>query len=310
MAGSEDKGVLNMNDLQIEGTWEVAGPSPGQILRQRIFGHKGVMIGGIILLIVIMAALAAPLLTSEDPYQQNIVQRFTPPVWHEKGTCDHLLGTDHLGRDYLSRLLYGARISLAVGFLVALIAGTIGTFLGVTGGFFGGKTDMVINYLMTVRLGLPSILVALAVVALVGGSIKVIVMVLGFILWDRFAVVARSAAMQIRSMDYVKAAKAGGCSAPRIVITEILPNIMNQLLVVASLEIAHAILFEAALSFLGLGVQPPLPSWGLMIAEGKNYIFFKPWLVGIPGAFLFLLILAVNLLGDGIRDVTAPEARL
>ena len=156
---------------------------------------------------------------------------------------------------------------------------------------------------------MPVILVALAVVALIGSSLGIVIFVLGFLIWDRFAVVMRSSTQQVRSLDYVSAAKAAGCSELRIILTEIMPNVANNLIVIATVEVAHAVILEAALSFLGLGVQPPLPSWGLMISEGKGYMFFEPWIIGIPGIALFTLILCVNLLGDGIRDVTAPENR-
>jgi peptide/nickel transport system permease protein len=189
------------------------------------------------------------------------------------------------------------------------MSGVIGTALGVTAGYFGGRIDMIITYLITVRLSMPVVLVALAVVALIGGSLMVVITVLGLLMWNRYAVVLRSATIQIRHADYVVAARAVGCSTIRIIFTEILPNIMNNLLVVATLEMANAILLEAALSFLGMGVQPPLPSWGLMVSEGKDYLFFKPWLITLPGTLLFLLVLAINLIGDGVRDVTAPENR-
>ncbi|MEP6147709.1 MAG: ABC transporter permease, partial [Nisaea sp.] len=234
--------------------------------------------------------------------------RMQQPVWMS-GNWDHILGTDHLGRDFLTRLMYGAQISLLIGFAAALISGVIGTALGVAAGYFGGRVDMVVTFLITVRLSMPVVLVALAVVALIGGSLTVVISVLGLLLWDRFAVVMRSATMQIRQMDYVAAAKAVGCSTPRILLTEILPNIVNSLIVVVTLEMAHAILLEAALSFLGMGVQPPMPSWGLMVSEGKEQIYFEAWMITIPGIALFLLVLAINLVGDGIRDVTAPEHR-
>jgi peptide/nickel transport system permease protein len=179
----------------------------------------------------------------------------------------------------------------------------------VAAGYFGGRVDMVVSFLITTRLSMPVVLVALAVVALIGGSLNVIIWVLGFLIWDRFAVVMRASTQQLRSIDYVSAAKAIGCSTPRILMTEIMPNILNNLIVVATLEIAHAILLEAALSFLGMGVQPPLPSWGLMISEGKEFMLFSPWIITIPGVVLSLLVLSINLMGDGIRDVTAPEAR-
>jgi peptide/nickel transport system permease protein len=190
-----------------------------------------------------------------------------------------------------------------------LIAVTIGTTLGVLAGYFGGKVDMLVSFLVTVRLALPAVLVALAVVVLIGGSMTVVIVALGFLIWARAAVVIRASTQQIRSQDYVAAAQAAGCSTIRILLTEILPNLTDNLVVVATLEIGRAILLEAALSFLGMGVQPPTPSWGLMIAEGKEFMLFFPYLITIPGAALFLLVLGMNLLGDGIRDVTAPEGR-
>jgi peptide/nickel transport system permease protein len=288
---------------------DIVGPSPGQRLRRRVFGHRGVMIGGIILLIVVAMALFAPLLAPHDPYAQNLANRLVPPFWHETGTWTHPLGTDQLGRDYLSRVIYGARISLFIGISVALVSAIIGSAMGLAAGYFGGRVDLVVTFLITCRLSMPVILVALAVVALIGSSLTVVVSVLGLLLWDRFAVVMRSATMQVRALDYVASARAAGCSNARIVFSEILPNVMNPLIVVATLEIANAVLLEAALSFLGLGVQPPLPSWGLMISEGKDYLLFDPWLITIPGAMLFVLLLAINLMGDGMRDVTAPENR-
>jgi len=279
------------------------------VFRRRILGHQGVMIGAAIVLAAVLIALSAPFIAPHDPYYQDLLNRLVPPVWDSRGSWEHILGTDHLGRDYLSRLIYGARISLLIGVGAALISGLIGTVLGVAAGYFGGRVDMVVTFMITVRLSMPVVLVALAVVAIVGGSLQVVIMVLGFLLWDRFAVVMRSSTLQIRSMDYVAAAQAVGCSTTRILTTEIMPNVVNNLIVIATLEIAHAIILEAALSFLGLGVQPPLPSWGLMVSEGKDMMLFEPWLITIPGVALFLLVLAINLLGDGARDITAPENR-
>ena len=290
-------------------TDELVAPSPGALLRRRVLGHTGLLIGAGVLAAVVFMALAAPLLAPYDPYDQDLARRLIPPIWHGEGTWAHPLGTDMLGRDYLSRVVYGARISLLIGFAVMLISGLIGTTLGVAAGYFGGKVDLVVTYLITVRLALPVILVALAVVALVGSSLWLVILVLGLLKWDRFAVVMRSTTMQVRDLEYVVAARATGCSTARIVLGELLPNVADALVVVATLEMASAILLEAALSFLGLGVQPPLPSWGLMISEAKSYMFFSAWLITIPGAALLALVLAINLLGDGIRDVTAPEGR-
>ena len=279
------------------------------LLSKKVKGHQGMIIGSVIVISVIAIALLAPLLAPHDPYHQDLMKRLVPPVWDNRGSWEHILGTDHLGRDYLSRLIYGARISLLIGIGAALISGLIGTFMGVMAGYFGGRVDMVVTFLITVRLSMPVVLVALAVVAIVGGSLQVVITVLGLLLWDRFAVVMRSSTLQIRSMDYVVAAQAVGCSISRVLMTEVMPNVVNNLIVITTIEIAHAIILEAALSFLGLGVQPPLPSWGLMVSEGKDMMLFEPWLITIPGVALFLLVLAINLMGDGVRDITAPENR-
>ncbi|MCP4687399.1 MAG: ABC transporter permease [Desulfobacterales bacterium] len=284
-------------------------PTPGQITRRRMSRHKGFLFGGMMVLLVLLTAVLGPSVTPHDPYAQDLTKRLIPPIWQEKGGWEHPLGTDYLGRDNVSRLVYGSRISLLIGLACMAIAAVIGSFLGLSAGYFGGRVDMVVSFIISVRLALPAVLVAVAVVALIGGSMGVVIVVLGCLIWDRFAVVLRASSQQIRSMDYVNAAKAAGCSTTWIMVREILPNLFNNLVVVATLEIGRAILLEAALSFLGMGVQPPTPSWGLMISEGKEYMLFEPYLITIPGAALFILVLGMNLLGDGLRDVTAPEGR-
>lgn len=288
---------------------DVVFPTPGQIMRRRMLKHKGFIFGGLMILIILFMAVAAPLLAPHDPYHQDLAKRLIPAVWNEKGTWEYPLGTDYLGRDNLSRLVYGSRISLLIGLSCMGIAAVIGSGLGLAAGYFGGRIDMVVSFIISVRLALPAVLVAVAVVALTGGSMGVVIVVLGCLIWDRFAVVLRASSQQIRGMDYVNAAKAAGCPTWWIMGKEILPNLLNNLMVVATLEIGRAILLEAALSFLGMGVQPPTPSWGLMISEGKEFMLFQPYLITIPGVALFALVLGVNLLGDGLRDVTAPEGR-
>jgi peptide/nickel transport system permease protein len=284
-------------------------PAPGTVRLRRMLGHRGFVIASIVLALIVAMALAAPLVSVHDPYAQDLSNRLVPPVFMEGGSWAHPLGTDALGRDYMARVVYGARISLLIGVLTALMSGIIGAALGVTAGYFGGRVDSIICYILAVRLSMPVVLVALAVVSLVGGSLTAVIMVMGLLLWDRYAVVMRSATQQVRALDYVAAAAAVGSSTPRIVLTEVLPNVLNNLIVVATFEVAHAILLEAALSFLGLGVQPPLPSWGLMIAEGREHLLFEPWVIVIPGIALSLLVLSVNMVGDGIRDIAAPENR-
>jgi peptide/nickel transport system permease protein len=265
--------------------------------------HIATGVGLFIVLTVLLVAVIAPYVAPHDPFAQDLNLRLVPPEWMDGGSAEHPFGTDQLGRDYLSRLLYGSRISMTIGIFTVITSGLIGITLGLLGGYFGGWVDDVVMFVITCRLSIPLILVALTVVALVGSSLTVVILTLGLLLWERFAVVSRTATMQVRNLDYIAAARAAGASRSHIVLREVLPNILTHLVVVATLEMALAILLEAALSFLGLGVPPPLPSWGLMIAEGKDYMFFSPWVIMVPGVALFVLVLGINLLGDGLRDL-------
>src|SRR6186997_1269646 len=249
-------------------------------------GMTGFTVGIVIVGIIAVAAIIGNQLVPHDPFTQDLGNRLKPPFWMEGTQAGHLLGTDQLGRDYLARLVYGARISLLIGIMTVITSGLIGITLGVLGGFFGGRVDVVV---------------------LMGSGLGLVVATLGLLLWDRFAVVARATTMQVRNHDYVSAAWCAGASMPHILIKEILPNIASHLAVVATLEMALAILLEAALSFLGLGVPPPLPSWGLMIAEGKDYMFFSAWVIMIPGVALAVLVLGINLVGDGLRNLLGTE---
>jgi len=278
---------------------EVAAASgPGRSWRS-----LGTWIGAAIVLAALAMAVLAPWIVPHDPFLQDLTRRLQPPFWMDGHNPAHLLGTDQLGRDYLSRLIYGARISMLIGVATVITSGLIGITMGVLGGFVGGRVDDAVLFAITCRLSIPVVLVALAVVGLLGSSLTLVVLTLGLLLWDRFAVVARSTTMQVRHLDFVAAAWCAGSSRAHILAREVLPNIASHLAVVATLEMALAILLEAALSFLGLGVPPPLPSWGLMIAEAKDYMFFSPWVIAIPGVSLFILVLGINLLGDGLRDL-------
>ncbi len=270
-------------------------------------GNIGFAIGLTICGVIAIMGIFGNLMVPHDPFTQNLANRLIPPVFMEGGSTDHLLGTDQIGRDYLARLVYGARISLLIGLSTVITSGLIGVTLGVIGGFFGGKIDDAVLFAITCRLSIPVVLVALAVVGLLGSSLFLVVAVLGLLLWDRFAVVTRATTMQIRNLDYVSAALCAGISTPQLLLKEILPNIAPHIAVVATLEAALAILLEAALSFLGLGVPAPLPSWGLMIAEGKDYMFFSPWVIMIPGIALLVLVLGINLVGDGLRNVLSAR---
>src|SRR5258708_9954279 len=263
----------------------------------------GTWLGAAIVGVAALCALFAPLLVPHDPFAQDLGKRLLVPFWMAGSDPQHLLGPDKLGRDYLSRLIWGCRISMLIGVTVSIVSGLIGITIGVLGGFIGGRVDDAVLFAITTRLSIPVVLVALAVVGLLGSSMSLLVITLGLLLWDRFAVVARSTTMQVRNLDFVAAAWCAGCSRFRILTREVLPNIASHLVVVATLEIALAILLEAALSFLGLAVPPPPPSVGLIIAEAKYYMFFSPWVIMIPGVALFLLVIGLDLLGDGLRDL-------
>lgn len=278
-------------------------------LLRRAFGNTSVLISGAVLLAIVIVAVIAPLIAPHDPYAHDLSRRLLPPIFYDGYDPAHLLGTDPFGRDYLSRLIYGARISLIIGISVMLISGLIGTTLGLIAGYFGGRTDQFIMFIVNTRLALPIFLVAMSVVVVFGPSIIGTILTISLFLWDRFAVVVRSATQQAAGQDYVLAARSIGCSSRYILIGEIGPNLVNAVIVIGTIEMAYAILIEAALSFLGFGVQEPTPSWGLMLAQARQYLFFDAWLLYIPGAALFGLALAINLFGDGLRDVLVAGDR-
>ena len=261
----------------------------------------------VVLAVLILAAIIGPWLLNADPSTQNLLTRLQEPVWTEDGTWKHVFGTDQLGRDVLARMLYGIRISALIGVSVALMGGVIGTTLGVLAGYFGGVTDRIISFLITARLSLPIILVALAVVSMFGASLLIVVMVLGLLQWERYALVSRTMAASLRNAEFVTASRIQGCSHWQIMWHDILPNLFTNLVIIGTIDAAMAITLEASLSFLGLGVPPPMPSLGLMISEGKENILFQPSLVVIPSVMLFLLVLCVNRCGEYLRASQAKE---
>jgi peptide/nickel transport system permease protein len=283
--------------------------TPGQVVRSRAAKHRGFQLGLGIVIALLMIAIFAPLLAPHDPFAQSLANRMLPPVWAEGGTWEYPLGTDQNGRDYLSRLIYGTRISLAVGFGAATIGMLIGVTLGVIAGYFGGRVDHAVNFVLTAQLALPGLLLAMALVFIIGPSVWVVIGIVGVLHWTYYLVVTRSATMRLREIDFVAAAEATGATRFQILTHEILPNVAPQIMVIFTFELGVAILAEASLSFLGVGIQPPNPSWGLMIAEGKEMMFFRPWMVVLPGIALFLLVVGANLVGDGLRDVTSPQGR-
>ncbi len=251
--------------------------------------------------LIITIAVMAPWFAPYDPYVQDLAIRLQPPVWTNAGHWTHPFGTDGFGRDYLSRLIYGGRISISIAVIVVAISAPIGILLGLIGGYFGGRIDAFIMFIITTRLSLPVVLVTLAIVSITGGSFITAALVLGLLFWDRFAVVIRAATQQLRARQFVLAARATGASHLQVIAREVLPNVGMQVLAISTIEMAHAILVEAALSFLGLGVQPPLASWGLMVAEARDLFFFLPHLVVLPGLAICLLVLGINLIGNGFQ---------
>ncbi|MBF9235490.1 ABC transporter permease [Microvirga alba] len=267
------------------------------------FAHtlsRSTFFGGSIVVAIAVCAVLSPWIAPFSPDAQQLTQRLVPPVFLG-GSLAHPLGTDALGRDYLSRLLAGAKLTLFIGLGATVISALIGISMGMVAGYFRGRVETVVGFFINVRLSMPIMLIMLSLVGLLGNSTALIMIVLSCFLWDRFAVVARSITLQLQDREFVLAAKAAGCTDLRILIGEILPNLARPLLVVATLEVAHAILLESALSFLGLGVKSPSVSWGLMIAEAKDYVFFEAWLLNIPGAMIFILVGAINLFCEGLK---------
>ncbi len=258
---------------------------------------------------VLVVALAAPLLAPHDPYKQAVVRRLKPPVWMEGSLPANPLGTDQLGRDNLSRLIYGARISLLVGAATVLGAGVLGTLLGILAGYFGGRLDYLISTFINAAWSFPFILLALIIVAVLGAGLQNLIIALVATSWASFARLARGEVMAVKNREYVTAADALGARTPRMLLKHVLPNITSSLLVIASIEFGRAILRESFLSFLGLGVPPSIPSWGGMLSEARAYIFTMWWLVTLPGILIFVTTLSVNLLGDGLRDAFDPRLR-
>ena len=261
-----------------------------------------------LLAVLLAAAVFAPLLAPDDPNAQDLLLRLKPPAWQHGGTGAHLLGTDQLGRDMLSRVIYGTRVSLLVGAGAALLAGVIGTVIGLAAGYFGGWPDRVLMRLADVQLAFPSILLALAIVGFFGSGLWYVILVLGITGWVSYARVVRSEVMSLRSRDFVTEARAIGVTDVAIMRRHLLPNVMAPLATIGTLHVAAAIVAEASLSYLGLGVPKETVTWGSMLADGQLYLGTSWWVAVFPGIALMLTSLAVNITGDALRDVADPKA--
>jgi peptide/nickel transport system permease protein len=268
-----------------------------------------VVCSGLILLGLVVTAVFAPHVAPHNPTRERLIDRLLPPAWAEDGDWRYVLGTDHLGRDLLSRIIYGSRVSLVVGFAAVIIGGALGTALGVIAGFFGGSSDEIIMALADMQLAFPTILLAIAIIAVLGPSFSNLVLVIGISGWVTYARVARGQVLSLREKEFVEAIRAQGGSWLRIIWRHILPNTLAPLIVVATLDLARTIILESTLSFLALGVQPPTPSWGGMLSDGREYLLSAWWIATFPGVALMLTALSFNRLGDWLRDRTDPRLR-
>ncbi len=271
--------------------------------------NRGAVIGLWVFVALILLAIFAPLIAPHDPTNQARDALLLPPVWHDGGSSTYLLGTDAIGRDILSRLLFGARFSLFIGLVVVTIALVGGIALGLIAGFFGGWVDSVIMRVMDVVLAFPSLLLALVLVAILGPGLTNAMIAIALVLQPHFARLTRAAVMAEKNREYVMAARVAGASKLRLMFRTILPNCLGPLIVQGTLSFSNAILDAAALGFLGMGAQPPTPEWGTMLAEAREFILRAPWVVTFPGIAILITVLAINLVGDGLRDALDPKLK-
>ena len=285
-----------------------AMPSRWQQIRAKLGAAP--LIPLLILIALVLTAVFADILAPHDPTVGNLRYRYRPPVWLERGTADFILGTDHIGRDVLSRLIYGSRISLFVAVTAVLIAGSIGTALGILSGFRGGWVDQVVMRLTDAWLALPAVSFAILLAALTKPSEWNVAIILGVVYWTRYARVIRGEVLSLKERDFVRLATVAGCSRARMMWIHIVPNIANSAIVLATLQLGVAIIAEATLSFLGVGVAPPKPAWGLMLAEGKAGLMAGYWWLSVfPGVCIMLIVLSANLIGDWFRVWSDPQLR-
>lgn len=311
--GQGQGGPLQPGPLQ-EGP-EVAGLDPERkragfrFFLKRLLRSKTGTVGAVLVLIVCLTALLAPLLAGHDPAAVDPLNRLKPPMWLEGGTKEHWLGTDNLGRDMWSRIVYGSRVSLIVGIGAVLVSGAIGAVLGLVSGFYGKWIDAVIMRVADGFMAIPTILFMLVVMAVVGPGLTTLIFVIGVTNWVSYTRVVRGEVLSIKERDFVKAAKAVGAKNGRIILKHILPNILSSFIVISGMNVATTIIMEASLSFLGLGIKPPDVSWGGMLSDGRQYVATSWWVATFPGLAITVTVLGVIFLGDWLRDVLDPRMK-
>jgi peptide/nickel transport system permease protein len=274
---------------------------------RKLARNPAALAGALILLVVVVAAIGADWIAPHDPAKQSLVRRFMPPAWSAGGSPTYLLGTDQVGRDILSRMIHGARISLTVGVAAVVVSLLVGVGLGLISGFVGGRIDMVIMTVVDVTLSFPQLLLALAFVAALGPSLTTVIVVLGLTGWERYTRVVRAEVLALREKDFIEAARAMGIGWARTLLRHVLPNTFSSIIVLSTLQVAQAILAEAALSFLGVGTGGTYPTWGQMISLGRNFVTVAWWLPTFPGLAILMTVLAINLVGDRLRDALDPR---
>lgn len=279
------------------------------ILLKRLLKYKSGSIGLLIVIVLLGTALLAPLIAPHDPFQQSLKIRLTPPSWMQGGDPDYILGTDLIGRDILSRIIYGARISLLVGVCTVVLAGCFGVLLGIVGGYYGGKIDYWVITLINMMWSFPFILLALVIVVVLGTSLVNVIIALAATSWVSFARIIRGEVMAIKVREFVQAERALGAGDLRVMFRLILPNVSSSMFVLATIEFVRAIIRESFMSFLGVGVPPTVPSWGGMLADSRAFMLVMWWLAAFPGLAIFFTALGVNLMGDGLRDLLDPRIR-
>ncbi|WP_025723794.1 ABC transporter permease [Paenibacillus polymyxa] len=307
MAGIHDVQALGP-DLNLDGKKQTKPSGIGRIWKQLLRSKTGT-VGAVILLLVCLTALCAPMLASHNPAEIDPLNRLKPPMWLDGGLPEHWLGTDNLGRDMWSRIVYGARVSLIVGIGAVLVSGTIGAILGLLAGFYGKWVDATIMRVADAFLAIPAILLMLVVLAVVGPGMTTLIFVIGVTNWVSYTRVVRGEVLSIKERDFVKAAKAIGSKNSRILLKHILPNVLSSFIVISGMNVATTIIMEASLSFLGLGITPPAVSWGGMLSDGRQYIATSWWVATFPGLAITLTVLGVIFLGDWLRDVLDPHMK-
>lgn len=278
---------------------------PGPWLR--LLRNRKAQVGGWMVILVVLAAILAPILTPYEPNKQDLRNKLAPPAWQSGGHWDHPLGTDHLGRDMLARILYGSRTSLSVGFLATLATAMIGILLGLVSGYFGGVADTIISRLVDIQMAFPSILLALAVTVMLGSSFRNLVIVLAVTSWVMFARIVRADVFSFKHREFIEAARSIGAGHVRIMRLHVAPNLVGTVMVVLALTVARVVIAEASLSFLGVGIQPPTASWGGMLSEGRDYLSVAWWISTMPGIALMITVIGISLLGDALRDILDPR---